>query len=51
MTMRFNLLDEPWLPVRMLSGEVRELGLLALFEQASQIVALAETAPPSLMSQ
>ncbi|WP_447737142.1 type I-E CRISPR-associated protein Cse1/CasA [Aeromonas veronii] len=51
MTMRFNLLDEPWLPVRMLSGEVRELGLLALFEQAPQIVALAETAPPSLMAQ
>lgn len=51
MTMRFNLLDEPWLPVRMLSGEVSELGLLALFEQAPQIVALAETAPPSLMAQ
>lgn len=51
MTMRFNLLDEPWLPVRMVSGEVRELGLLALFEQAQQIVALAETAPPSLMAQ
>ncbi|MFM5382239.1 MULTISPECIES: type I-E CRISPR-associated protein Cse1/CasA [Aeromonas] len=51
MTMRFNLLDEPWLPVRMLSGEVRELGLLALFEQAPHIVALAETAPPSLMAQ
>lgn len=51
MTTRFNLLDEPWLPVRMLSGEVRELGLLALFEQAPQIVALAETVPPSLMAQ
>lgn len=50
-TKRVSLLDEPWLPVRMLSGEVRELGLLALFEQASQIVALAETAPPSLMAQ
>ncbi|MFQ2633206.1 type I-E CRISPR-associated protein Cse1/CasA [Aeromonas caviae] len=45
------MLDEPWLQVRMLSGEVRELGLLALFDQASQIVALAETAPPSLMAQ
>lgn len=45
------MLDEPWLPVRMPSGEVRELGLLALFEQAPQIVALAETAPPSLMAQ
>lgn len=51
MTKRFNLLDEPWLPVRMLNGEVRELGLLALFKQASQVIALAETAPPSLMAQ
>ncbi|OMQ24582.1 type I-E CRISPR-associated protein Cse1/CasA [Serratia oryzae] len=51
MTKRLNLLDEPWLPVRMVSGGVRELGLLALFEQASQVVALAETAPPSLMAQ
>lgn len=50
-TKKVSLLDEPWLPVRMLSGEVRELGLLALFDQASQIVALAETAPPSLMAQ
>ncbi|MGL4734469.1 MAG: type I-E CRISPR-associated protein Cse1/CasA [Enterovibrio sp.] len=50
-TKSFNLLDEPWLPVRMANGEVRELGLLALFEQASQVVALAETAPPSLMAQ
>lgn len=51
MTKRFNLLDEPWLPVRMLDGEVRELGLLALFEQASQVAALAETVPPSLLAQ
>lgn len=51
MTKRFNLLDEPWLSVKMVSGEVRELGLLALFERASQVVALAETAPPSLMAQ
>lgn len=51
MTKAFNLLDEPWLPVRMLSGEVRELGLLALFEQADQIAALAETAPPALLAE
>ena len=43
MTMRFNLLDEPWLPVRMLSGEVWGLGQLALVEQAVQTVALAVT--------
>lgn len=51
MTKRFNLLDEPWLPVRMLSGEIKELGLLQLFEQSSQIEALAETVPPSLLAQ
>ncbi len=51
MTKAFNLLDEPWLPVRMLSGEVRDVGLLALFEQADQITALAETAPTSLMAE
>lgn len=50
MTMRFNLLDEPWLPTDA-QRRGQELGLLALFEQASQIVALAETAPPSLMAQ
>lgn len=51
MIKRCNLLDEPWLPVRMDSGEIQELGLLALFEQANHVVALAETAPPSLMAQ
>jgi CRISPR system Cascade subunit CasA len=35
----------------MCSGEVGEVGLLALFEQADKIVALAETAPPALMAQ
>ncbi len=50
-TKKFNLLDEPWLPVRMINGEVKILGLLALFEQSSQIVSLTETAPPSLMAQ
>ncbi len=47
----FNLLDEPWLAVRMHDGQVRELGLLALFEQAGEISALAETSPPSLIAQ
>ncbi|TBU90902.1 type I-E CRISPR-associated protein Cse1/CasA [Phytopseudomonas dryadis] len=47
----FSLLDEPWLAVRMHDGQVRELGLLELFERASEISALAETAPPSLIAQ
>ena len=46
----FNLLDEPWLPVRYLDGRTAEVGLLALFEQSAQIEGLAETAPPNLVA-
>lgn len=46
----FNLLDEPWIPVRLASGEVTELGLLALFRRATEIQALAEPSPPSLIA-
>ncbi len=28
MTKAFNLLDEPWIPVRTHAGEVRDVGLL-----------------------
>lgn len=51
MTPRFNLLDEPWLPVRFADGRVRDVGLLELFERAGEISALAETAPPSLIAE
>lgn len=47
----FSLLDEPWLPVRLADGRVLELGLLEVFERSGEIVALAETAPPSLVAQ
>ena len=47
----FNLLDEPWLPVRLGDGQVCDLGLLELFERAGEISALAETSPPSLIAQ
>ena len=47
----FNLLDDPWLPVRLQDGRVCDLGLLELFERAGEISALAETAPPSLIGQ
>lgn len=50
MTTAFNLLDEPWVPVRLLDGQVRELGLLGVFERAHEISALAETSPPNLVA-
>ena len=46
----FNLLDEPWLPVRYADGRIAEVGLLQLFADAGQIVALAETSPPGLIA-
>ena len=46
----YNLLDEPWLSVCMTDGSRREAGLLEVFENASQIRSLAETAPPSLIA-
>lgn len=46
----FNLLDTPWVPVRMLDGQVMEVGLVELFERASQIEGLAETSPPNLVA-
>lgn len=47
----YNLLDEPWLPVRLADGQVLELGLLDTFRRSREIAALAETAPPSLVAQ
>lgn len=51
MSTAFNLLDEPWLPVRMSNGQVRELGLLELFERSGEVGELAETNPTSLIAQ
>lgn len=47
----FNVLDEPWLPVRMPDGLVKDVGLLELFDQIEQFSSLAETSPPSLVAQ
>jgi len=47
----FNLLDEPWLPVRLKSGETVNLGLLDVFQRGSEAALLAETAPPSLVAE
>lgn len=51
MSKAFCLLDEPWMPVCLADGTVVELGLLEVFERSGEIVALAETAPPSLVAQ
>ncbi len=50
MTKRFNLLDEPWIPVRFDSGEMREVGLLELFARTGEIATLVETSPPNLIA-
>lgn len=41
----FNLVDEPWVRIRDEAGEVRELSLLELFEQAPHIKCLANDLP------
>jgi CRISPR system Cascade subunit CasA len=51
MTPMYNLLDEPWLPVRLTDGTVQSLGLLDVFRRSRDIAALAETAPPSLVAE
>lgn len=50
MNASFNLLDEPWLPVRYLNGETRGVGLILLFTDARHIATLADTAPPNLIA-
>lgn len=49
-TPAFNLLDEPWLPVRTPDGAVREVGLSQALLHAGDYAALAETAPPNLIA-
>lgn len=46
----FNLLDEPWIPVRLVSGSVTEVGLLDVFRRADEIGALAEPSPPNVVA-
>jgi CRISPR system Cascade subunit CasA len=41
----FNLIDEPWVRIRDEEGEVREVSLLELFEQAPHIACLANDLP------
>lgn len=46
----FNLLDEPWIPVRNYRGELRAVSLTEAFRDASEISAVLEPSPPSLVA-
>lgn len=46
----FNLLDEPWIPVRTLDGKVCEVSLADVLLNAREYAALAETSPPNLIA-
>lgn len=46
----FNLLDERWIPVRTLQGQVEDVSLSTVLLNASRYSALAETAPPNLVA-
>lgn len=46
----FNLLDEPWIPVRTCGGEIREISLTDALLNARDYAALAETSPPNLIA-
>ena len=37
----FNLLDEPWIPVRLLDGTIADVGLLELLRRTTDIADLA----------
>lgn len=46
----FNLLDEPWIPVRFNDGDLRDVGLLELFAHSREIEGLAEPSPPEFVA-
>jgi len=46
----FNLLDEPWIPVRTLHGESLEVGLTELFQNAGDFRSIEEASPPNLIA-
>lgn len=37
----YNLLDEPWIPIRLLDGTITNVGLLELVERTSDVADLA----------
>lgn len=50
MTPAFNLLDEPWIPVRTHTGEVFDISLSDALLKARDYATLAETSPPNLIA-
>jgi CRISPR system Cascade subunit CasA len=42
---RFNLIDEPWIPVRTLDGRLIEVGILEALTHANQYAAIEATSP------
>jgi len=50
MTPAFNLLDEPWIPVRTHAGQVFDINLGDALLKARDYAALAETSPPNLIA-
>lgn len=50
MTPAFNLLDEPWIPVRTHAGEVFDINLSDALLKARDYASLAETSPPNLIA-
>lgn len=50
MTPAFNLLDEPWIPVRTLAGTVHDISLSDALLNARDYTTLAETSPPNLIA-
>jgi len=49
-TPAFNLLDEPWIPLRTPAGEVVEASLADALLNARDYAAIAETSPPNLIA-
>ncbi len=46
----FNVLEEPWIPVRTRTGEVSDVSLTDALLNARAYAALAETSPPNLIA-
>lgn len=46
----FNLLDEPWIPVRTHAGDVLDINLSDALLKARDYATLAETSPPNLIA-
>ena len=41
MVQEFNLIDEPWIPVLMVDGQIQQVGIRKFFEQANKIADIA----------